>query len=95
MVMFFFMSKHIDIRERLRNQVVSIKYIRKNFMLADPITKTLTPKIFLVMLLNLFGGNLVKWEFFFCSYIQCSILYGHHFDHMKFYAEYISLNYSK
>ncbi|XP_074358157.1 secreted RxLR effector protein 161-like [Apium graveolens] len=44
-------SKHIDIKdlvviERVQNQIVSIEHIGINFMLADPLTKALTPKVF-------------------------------------------------
>lgn len=44
-------SKHIDIKylfviERVQNQIVSIEHIETNFMLADPLTKALTPKVF-------------------------------------------------
>ncbi|WOG95703.1 hypothetical protein DCAR_0415030 [Daucus carota subsp. sativus] len=44
-------SKHIDIKylvviERVQNHIVSIEHIGTNFMLADPLTKALTPKVF-------------------------------------------------
>ena len=45
-------SKHIDIkylvvREKVQNEVVSIEHIKNTFMLADPLTKGLPPKIFM------------------------------------------------
>ena len=44
-------SKHIDIKylvliERVHNHIVSIEHIKTNFMLVDPLSKTLTPKVF-------------------------------------------------
>ena len=44
-------SKHIDIKylvikERVLNQIVSISHIGTTLMLADPLTKGLTPKLF-------------------------------------------------
>ena len=44
-------SKHIDIKflvvkERVQSNLVSIEYIETNSMLADPLTKGLTPKVF-------------------------------------------------
>jgi len=44
-------SKFIDIKflvvkERVQNRQISIEHIRTNFMLADPLTKGLTPKVF-------------------------------------------------
>lgn len=44
-------SKHIDIEflvvnERIQSKIVSIKHIGTNSMLADPLTKGMTPKVF-------------------------------------------------
>ncbi|PON90707.1 hypothetical protein TorRG33x02_135640, partial [Trema orientale] len=44
-------SKHIDIKflvvkERVQSHLVSIEHIGTNSMLADPLTKSLTPKVF-------------------------------------------------
>ena len=45
-------SKHIDIkylvvREKVQNGVVSIEHIKNTLMLADPLTKGLSPKLFM------------------------------------------------
>ena len=45
-------SKHIDIkyfvvREKVQNEVVSIKHIENTLMLADPLTKGLPSKLFM------------------------------------------------
>ena len=47
----FSASKHIDIKylfviESVKNHIVSIEQRGTNFMLADPLTKALTPKVF-------------------------------------------------
>ena len=44
-------SKHIDItflvvKERVQSSQVSIEHIRTNSMIADPLTKGLSPKVF-------------------------------------------------
>ena len=43
-------SKHIDIYlvviERVQNHILPTEHIGTNFMLADPLTKALTPKVF-------------------------------------------------
>ena len=44
-------SKHIDIKylvviERVQNHIVPTEHIGTNFMLVDPLTKALTPKVF-------------------------------------------------
>ena len=44
-------SKHIDIKflvvkERVQSRYISIEYIGTNFVLADPLTKGLLPKVF-------------------------------------------------
>ena len=45
-------SKHIDIKflivkERVQNGQISIEHIGTSFMIADPLTKALVPKVFL------------------------------------------------
>ena len=46
-------SKHIDIkylvvREKIQNGVISIEHIKITLMLADPLTKGLPPKLFML-----------------------------------------------
>ena len=38
--------KFLSVKERVRNKIVSIEHIRTNYMLADPLTKGLPPKVF-------------------------------------------------
>ena len=38
--------KYLVIREEVQKHIVSIEYISTNFMIADPMTKGLPPKIF-------------------------------------------------
>ena len=44
-------SKHIDIKflvikERVQNRLMSIEYISTELVIADPLTKSLPPKVF-------------------------------------------------
>ena len=41
------LQEYLVVRKRVQNKVVSIEHIKNTFMLADPLTKALPPKLFM------------------------------------------------